>query len=70
MESKIEQITIYDEKYGKRELCLLCINCSNALYFLDKEDIINFSLCSKKTHSLVEENNLLIRKILYKEHIV
>ncbi len=68
MESKIEQIIINDDKYNKRKLFLNCINFSNALYFLDKEDIINLSLCSKKTHSFIEENNLLIRNILYKEN--
>ena len=68
MESKIEQIIINDDKYNKRKFLLNCINYSNALYFLDKEDIINLSLCSKKTYSYIEENNLLIRNILYKEH--
>ena len=68
MESKIEQIIINDDKYNKRQIFLYCINYSNALYFLDKEDIINLSLCSKKTYSYIEENNLLIRNILYKEH--
>ena len=68
MESKIEQIIINDDKYNKRKLFLHCVNYSNALYFLDKEDIINLSLCSKKTYSFIEENNLLISNILYKEH--
>ena len=68
MESKIEKIIINDDKYDKRQIFLNCINYSNALYFLDKEDIINLSLCSKKTYSFTEENYLLIRNILYKEH--
>ena len=68
MESKIEQIIINEDKYNKRKLYLKCIKCSNALYFLDKEDIINLSLCSKLTYSFIEKNNLLIHNILYKEH--
>ncbi len=68
LESKIEQIIINDEKYDKRQLFLMCFICSNTLYFLDKEDIINLSLCSKLTYSFIEDNNLLIRNILHKEH--
>jgi hypothetical protein len=68
MESKIEQIIITDEKYNGSQLYLICIYYSNALNYLDKEDIINLSLCSKKTYSFIEENNLLISNILYKEH--
>lgn len=65
LESKI---VINDDKYDKRQLFLMCINFSNALYFLDKEDIINLSLCSKRTYSFIEDNKILIRNILYKEH--
>lgn len=68
LESKIEQIIINDEKYDKRQLFLMCFISSNTLYFLDKEDIINLSLCSKLTYSFIEDNNLLIRNILHKEH--
>jgi len=68
LESKIEQIIINDEKYDKRQLFLMCFISSNTLYFLDKEDIINLSLCSKLTYSFIEDNNLLIRNILHKEY--
>ena len=42
-----------------------CINVSNALYYLEKEDIIHLSKCSKSTNSFIESNNLLFLNLLY-----
>ena len=57
---------INGEKNTKKDLFLKClINESNSLHYLEKEDIINLSKCSKSTKTFVDENNLLISNLLF-----
>ena len=60
-----EQIIInYCEK-EKINTFYNCINASNTLHYLEKEDIINLSRCSKSTNSYVEEHHLLFLNLLH-----
>ncbi len=43
-----------------------CISISKALHYLEKEDIIQLSKCSKSTNSYIESNNLLFLNLLYR----
>ena len=52
------------EKNNKKNIFLKSFNISNSLNYLDKEDIINFSKCSKSTNQFVEDNNLLFLNLL------
>lgn len=52
------------ERTKNRNIFLNCLNVSNTLYYLDKEDILNLSSCSKTTYQFVEENNLLFLNLL------
>ena len=53
------------EKISKKDLFLKClIGESKSLHYLEKEDIINLSKCSKSTKDFVEEKNLLISNLL------
>ena len=36
----------------------------NALYYLSKEDIINFMKCSKFVYSYINDKNLLLRNLI------
>ena len=53
------------EKNSKKDLFLKCLNKSNSLHYLEKEDIINLSKCSKSTKVFVDENNLLFSNLLF-----
>ena len=53
------------EKNSKKDLFLKCLNKSNSLHYLEKEDIINLSKCSKSTKIFVDENNLLFSNLLF-----
>ena len=61
-----QYIINFNERYknDKKGLFLKCLKTSNSLYYLEKEDIINFSKCSKTTNKLVEDNNLLFLYLL------
>ena len=61
-----QYIINFNERYknDKKDLFLKCIKTSNSLYYLGKEDIINFSKCSKTTNKFVEDNNLLFLNLL------
>ena len=62
----IDIINIYNgEKNSKKDLFLKCLNKSNSLHYLEKEDIINLSKCSKSTKVFVDENNLLFSNLLF-----
>ena len=54
-----------EEKNIQKNLFLKCLNKSNSLYYLEKEDIINLSKCSKSTKVFIEENNLLFSNLLF-----
>ena len=63
-ESNNEIIQLKFEENHKKQLFLECLNTSNSLYYLEKEDIINLSICSKKINSYVNEKSFLLRKLL------
>ena len=67
-EIKNEQIIINCEKNDKIKLFFNCIKSSNTINYLEKEDIINLSKCSKSVNSFVEENNLLLLNLLQNNH--
>lgn len=53
------------EKNSKKDLFLQCLNRSNSLHYLEKEDIINLSHVSKSTYLFIRKNHFLIRNLLY-----
>jgi hypothetical protein len=57
------------EKTKNKNIFLNCLNVSNTLYYLDKEDILNLSSCSKSTYQFVEENNLLFLHLLNRNQL-
>ena len=61
-----EYIITFNEnpKNNKKILFFKWIIISNSLYYLEKEDIINLSKCSKSTNRFVENNNLLFLNLL------
>jgi len=60
-----ESILKNKKKYNKENKILKCLNISNSLYYLEKEDIINLSHVSKSTYSFIRKNHFLIRNLLY-----
>ena len=64
MKEKNEIIKLKLEEKNKKQLFLECLNTSNSLYYLEKEDIINLSICSKKINSYVNEKYFLLRNLL------
>ena len=61
--SNEEKLLKLEEK-NKKQIFLNSINISNSLNYLEKEDIINLSKCSKSTNTFVNSNYFLIRNIL------
>ena len=61
-----EYVIVFNKsnKNRKKHLFFNCINNSNTLHYLGKEDIINLSKCSKSTNKFVEDNNLLFLNLL------
>ena len=59
-----EEIIVNHHSSYNKYLFLRCINSSNVLRYLDKEDIINLSKASKLMNSFVNNNNLLILNII------
>lgn len=60
-----EESILKNKKYNKENKFLKCLNISNSLYYLEKEDIINLSHCSKSTYSFMRKKHFLIRNLLY-----
>ena len=60
-----EQILINTKEREKIHLFFNCIKASKALYYLEKEDIINLSKCSKFSNSYIENNNLLFLNLIH-----
>ena len=59
-----EIIMLKYEENNKKQLFLECLNASNSLNYLEKEDIINLSKCSKKINFYVNEKYFLLRNLL------
>lgn len=54
-----------EETNPKKDLYLECLNSSNSLHYLEKEDIINLSKCSKSIYQYISEKNLLLFNLIY-----
>ena len=59
-----EVILLKFEENNKKKIFLECIKKSNSLYYLEKEDIINLSKCSKSINLFVNHNYFLLRNLL------
>ena len=60
-----EESIFKSKKYNKENKILKCLNISNSLYYLEKEDILNLSHVSKSTYSFMKKNHFLIRNLLF-----
>ena len=60
-----EESLLKSKKYNKENKILNCLNISNSLYYLEKEDILNLSHVSKSTYSFMKKNHFLIRNLLF-----
>ena len=64
--NNLDEINFDKEEINtKKDLYLNCLNYSNPLHYLEKEDIINFSKCSKSTYKYISEKNLLLFNLIY-----
>ncbi len=63
-ESNNEEILLKADKNNKKQIFLECLNISNSLDYLEKEDIINLCKCSKSVNSYVNTNYFLFRNLL------
>ena len=59
-----EMIFLKIENKNKKQIFLDCLNISNSLYYLDKEDILNLSKCSKDINTFTTKNYFLLRNLL------
>ena len=59
-----EMIFLKIEDKNKKQVFLDCLNISNSLYYLEKEDILNLSKCSKEINTFANENYFLLRNLL------
>ena len=60
-----EESIFKSKKYNKENKILKCLNISNSLYYLEKEDILNLSHVSKSTYSFMRKKHFLLRNLLY-----
>ena len=60
-----EESVLKSKKYNKENKILKCLNISNSLYYLEKEDILNLSHVSKSTYSFMKKNHFLIRNLMF-----
>ena len=59
-----EMIFLKIEDKNKKQIFLNYLNISNLLYYLDKEDILNLSKCSKDINTFTNKNYFLLRNLL------
>lgn len=66
--NNIEVINFNKEDKDSKDLYLKCLDSSNSLHYLEKEDIINLSRCSQSTYNFVTEKNMLLFNLIYHNH--
>ena len=54
-----------EDKNSKKDFYLKCLDSSNSLHYLEKEDIINLLKCSKSIYDFVSSKNMLLFNLLY-----